>query len=350
MRRSFIIAPLLFVSLMGWLAYAAPAEAAIARNSATYTKCAANPCTNSHTTAGADPYLAVCVAWWHYLSTPTITAATWSGLPLTLIGTASNPACGDKCSVALYGLANPPAATANTSITFSALPYGYVVGTISFTGVDPTTPVGAAVFSTGASSSASVTVPSASGEVVLDCLSALAIGAAPSPASGQTSNWSDFDAGGYTHAASSYLAGTPSTVMAHTLSGTPQWVALAAPIKPAGGSGGGGSAPGTQRVISWTDNSANETCFHLQWQTDQSLPNWVDLNACLPPNTVSYPHNIGTQTGDCYRIEATNAGGSSGFTDPVCAAAPPPPPPPPLPPPGAAIASPFTFDIEEDLL
>lgn len=346
MRRPFIIAPLLLLGLTAWLAWAAPAEAAIARNSATYTKCAANPCTNSHTTAGADPYLAVCVAWWHYLSTPTITAATWNGLPLTLIGTASNAACGDKCSVALYGLANPPAATANTSIAFSGTPTGAVVGTISFTGVDPTTPVGTPVPATGAGSPGAVTVPSASGEVVLDCLGAMAAGAAPSTASGQTSNWSDFDAGGYTHAASSYLAGTPSTVMAHTLSGTPQWAKLGVALKPVGGGGGGGSAPGTQRVISWTDNSDNETCFHLQWQTDQSLPNWVDIQACLPPNTVSYAQNIGTQTGDCYRVEATNAGGSNGFTDPVCAAAPPPPPPPPV----ATIASPFTIDIEEDLL
>ena len=345
MRRLILIAPLLAA-----LAWTSPAESAIARNgSATYTKCAANPCTNAHTVAGADPFLAVCVAWWHYLTTPTITAATWNGLPLTPALTVSNPSCGDKCSVALYVLANPPAATANTSVAFSGSPTGAVVGTVSFTGVDPTTPVGTAVSATGSGSPGTVTVPSASGEVVLDCLGAMASGSAPSPASGQTSNWSDFDAGGYTHAASSYLAGTPSTVMAHTLSGSPAWAKIAIPLKPVGG-GGGGSTPGTQRVISWTDNSDNESCFHLQWQTDQSLPNWVDLNACLPANTVSYANNIGTQTGDCYRVEATNAGGSSGFTDPVCAAAPPPPPPPPLPPPGAAVASPFTLDIEEDLL
>lgn len=332
---------------LGW---AGSSDAAIARNSATYTKCAANPCTNAHTVAGDNPYLSVCVAWWHYLSTPTITSATWNGLPLTLLGTISNAACGDKCSVALYGLANPPAATANTSISFSGTPNGYVVGTLSFTGVDPTTPVGAAVPATGSGSPATVTVSSASGEVVLDCLGSMAAGAVPATASGQTLNWSDFDAGGSTHSASSYLAGTPSTVMAWTLAGTPPWALVAVPLKPVGGGGGGGTTPGTQRVISWTDNSDDESCFHLQWQTDQSLPNWVDIQACLAPNTVSYPHNIGTQTGDCYRLEATNAGGSNGFTDPVCASAPPPPPPPPLPPPGAAVASPFTIDLEEDLL
>lgn len=351
MRRHLLIAPLLLALLWISLDWAPPADAAIARNSATYTKCAANPCTNAHTVSGTDPFLAVCVVWWHYLSTPTITDATWNGLPLTLIGAAHNPSCSDKCSVALYGLANPPAATANTSVTFSGTPNGYLVGTISFTGVSPTAPVGTSVPATGSGNPASVTVSSNSGEVVLDCLGSLAAGAVPTTASGQTSNWSDFDAGGTTHAASSYLVGTPSTVMAWTISGTPQWAMLAVPIKPSGGGGGGGPVvPGTQRVISWTDNSNNESCFHLQWQTDQSLPNWVDLNACLPANTGSYANNIGTQTGDCYRVEATNAGGTNGFTDPVCAAAPPHPPPPPLPPPGAAVASPFTFDIEEDLL
>jgi hypothetical protein len=290
------------------------------------------------------------VTWWHYLSTPTIIAHSWNGLPLTLATTASNPSCGDKCNAAIYFLANPPAATANTSITFSGLPNGYVVGTISFTGVDPTVPVGTAVPATGSGSLASVTVPSNSGEVVLDCLGSMAAGSPPASASGQTANWSDFDSGGSIHAASGYVTGVPSTVMAYTLSGTPQWAMLALPIKPFGGGGGGGTTPGTQRVISWTDNSDNESCFHLQWQTDQSAPNWVDLQACLAPNTVSYAQNIGTQTGDCYRVEATNAGGSNGFTAPVCAAAPPPPPPPPLPPPGAAVASPSMFDIEEDLL
>lgn len=327
-----------------------PAQADVARNSATYTQCGSYPCTDTHAPAGSNPFLAVCVIWWHYLSTPTITSATWNGLPLTHVLTASNASCGDQCKAALYVLANPPATTANTSIDFSSTPSSAMVGTISFTGVDASAPLGTAVATTGAGSPASVTVTSASGELALDCLASLAFGAAPSVASGQTLNWSDFGTAGHIHSASSVLAGTPSTVMAWSIVSTPPWAMVGVPIKPVSGGGGGGSTPGTQRVISWNDNSDNEACFHLQWQTDQSLPNWVDLNACLPPNTVSYANNIGTQTGDCYRVEATNAGGTNGFTDPVCAAAPAPPPPPPPPPPGSAVASPFTFDLEEDLL
>lgn len=339
---------ILSLLILMMMSMAAPAESAVTRNSATYTLCAANnPCTHSHTVAGADPFLLVCVAWWHYLSTQTISAATWNGLPLTLVGTASNAACGDQCKAALYALSNPPAATGNISITFSGTPTAYVVGGVSFNGVDPTTPLGTMVSATGSGSPASVTAASASDEVVMDCLGSIAAGAAPSVAGGQTLNWSTFDGGGYIHAASSYLSGTPSTVMAWTISGTPQWAMLAVPIKPVGGGGGGGTTPGTQRVISWTDNSDNEQCFHLQWLTDQSAPNWVDIQSCLPPNTVSYAHNIGTQTGDCYRIEATNAGGSNGFDGPVCAAAAPPPPPPPT---GSTVAGPYQFDFEEDLL
>lgn len=348
MRRTLVIAPLFLVLLASCL-WAMPAQAAVARNSATYTQCSSYPCTNAHTPAGADPFLAVCVAWWHYLSTPTITAASWNSLPLTHVLTASNPSCGDTCKAAVYILPNPSATTANTSITFSGTPTAAVVGTVSFTGVDPTAPIGTAVSAIGSGSPASVTVSSASGEAVLDCLNSIAAGSPPSVASGQTSNWSTFDTAGFTHNASSYVAGTPSTVSAWTISGTPQWAMLGVPIKPVGGGGGGGSTPGTQRVISWSDNSDNETCFHLQWETDQSTPNWVDINACLPANTVSYAHNIGTNTGDCYRIEATNAGGSNGFTSPACAAAAPPPPPPPPPPPSAVLTA-VPFDFEEDLL
>lgn len=342
MRGVLLIAWLLF-----WLAD--PAQAAITRNSATSTSCSGNPnpCTLAHTVAGVDPWLGVCVTVYHYASTPTVTAQTWNALPLTLLDTVSNPACGNQCRVYVFGLANPPAGTANVSISFSGGYNGAVIVATSFNGVDPIAPTGTPVPATGAGSSASVTVGSNSGEVVLDCLAAMAAGSPPSVASGQTINASLFDSQGYTHGASGYVPGVPSTVSVWTLNGTPQWAMLGVAIKPTGGGGGGGSTPGTQRVISWTDNSNNEACFHLQWQTDQSFPNWVDINACLAPNTVSYAHSIGTNTGDCYRIEATNAGGSNGFTIPVCAAGAPPPPPPPPP---SAVSTAILFDTEEDLL
>lgn len=334
------------------LALAEPAQAAITRNSATYTKCTANPCSVSHAVAGADPFLAVCVAVWHYSSTPTITGVTWNGLPLTVQGApANNAACGDKCTVAIYTLTNPGAATANATATFSGSILAAVVGAVSYNGVDPTFPVGTIVPSTGTGSPASVTVSSNSGEVVMDCLASLAIGAPPTSASGQTQNFSDFDNSGFIHAASAFMTGAAATVSAWTLAGSPAWAMLGLPIKPVGGGGGGGGpvTPGTQRVISWNDTSTNESCFYLRWRTDQSFPNYVDINRCLPPNTVSYAHNIGEQTGDCYSIAATNSGGSSGFTSDACAAAAPPPPPPPPPPP-SSIATPFQFDFEEDLL
>ena len=129
MPRLSIIAPLLLVMLVVGLS-AAPAQAQVARNSATFTQCASYPCTDAHTTAGANPFLAVCVAWWHYISTPSISAATWNGLPLTPTLTANNPSCGDACKAAIYILSNPPAATANTSITFSSAPTAAVVAPV----------------------------------------------------------------------------------------------------------------------------------------------------------------------------------------------------------------------------
>lgn len=356
MRGSSLMRHVLLAGLLlaGSLCFGPPDAEAITRNgSAAATQCfGGSSCATNIAIAGSNPFLAVCVAWYHYLSTPSISTATYNGLPLTLWGAASNPSCGDQCKVALYYLANPATGGSQAaSISFGAGITGAVVGAALFNDVDPATPIGTASTATGNSAAPAVTVASASSEVVMDCLGALAAGGVPTVV-GQTLNWSLFDGGGFIHGASGYQTGSPVTAMSWGLSATQQWAMVAGPIKPV--SGGGGSPPpppgGSQILITWQDNSDNEQFFHLVRRTDQSYPNWVDVATQIPANTTSYIDDIGTQSGPCYMIEATNQGGTSGFTPESCLTGPTPPPPPSPPPPGAGGRGGLTFDFEEDLL
>lgn len=339
-----------------FLGIAELADAAIARNSATSNTCqSASSCSTSHTVSGTNPFLAVCVVWWDYLSTPAINSVTWNGQTLTHRGTAATGAgnCFHECRVAIYTLTNPSPATSNATVSMAAAPVGILIGATSFTDVDTTTPTGTFVSATGNSGAPSVTASSSSTQVVLDCLNQFASGSLTA-AAGQTTNFNTSDPNGFFWGASGYKTGSPSTVMSwatNTANGSQPWVMAAIPILPF--TGGGSSPPppppppvgGTQRLITWTDTSDNEQFFHLQWLTDQSSPNWVDISTTIAANSVQYTHNIGAATGDCYRIQATNSGGASGFTDAVCAEDAQPPPPIPT-----ATGSPQAFDYEEDFV
>lgn len=339
-----------FLTIALLLSLVLPAQGTITRDgSAVYTNCTATPCSHAHTVAGADPMLGVCVTVWHYVSTQSIASVTWNGLPLTLVVQADNPSCGDRCRTALYVLANPAPGTANVSVSlgsaFSSGTGAFTIGSASFNGVDPVSPTANATSATGNSGSPSVTVASSSSAVVLDCLSMMAAGGAPSTASGQTTNWSAST--GWTLTASGYATGVPSTVMQWSATASP-WASVGVSLTPA--TGGGTTPPpppGTQVILSWQDNSDNEQWFHLRWRTDQSYPNYVDVATQIPANSTSYIHDIGSQTGPCWQIQATNEGGASGFTNDVCLASPPPPPPPP--PMGAAMSGGMMIEFEEDL-
>jgi uncharacterized repeat protein (TIGR01451 family) len=109
-----------------------------------------------------------------------------------------------------------------------------IAGVMTFSGVDQTTPLGTAANAIGASTTATVNVASAAGQLVFDTASAddargFTVGAA------QTSRW-NFSAGGPADGitgAASTEAGAPSVTMSWTLGSSDDWAICAVPIRPA---------------------------------------------------------------------------------------------------------------------
>lgn len=98
-----------------------------------------------------------------------------------------------------------------------------------------------------------------------------------------------------------------------------------------------GSDPGTGtpaqvlRGLLWRDNSSNEAGFLVEKRTDQTGGAWVAVVGNLPVNTTSYVYQaLPGETGECFRVAAVNAYGSS-YSAAACAPTTPEPPPPPLP-------------------
>src|SRR5262249_26044223 len=94
----------------------------------------------------------------------TVSGVTYGGVAMQQVTTLQNTGW-----AALYRLTNPTSGTANVVATISGND-NFVVGAVSFINVDQGAPLGAAVTASGTSTTASVTVPSRTGDAVLDVL------------------------------------------------------------------------------------------------------------------------------------------------------------------------------------
>jgi len=65
--------------------------------------------------------------------------------------------------------------------------------------------------------------------------------------------------------------------------------------------------------LSWTDNSSNEDNFVVERSTDQV--NWSTLTSSLPANSSSYNDTVPSAGVYYYRVKATNAAGSSNYSN-----------------------------------
>lgn len=98
-----------------------------------------------------------------------VTSITYKGIPLTYVNSETQS---DDARVEIWKLVNPPLGTGNLVVTFSAdLKRQAVAGVITFTGVDQTNPLGTFAGDNATSNSASVSVPSAAGELILGVFS-----------------------------------------------------------------------------------------------------------------------------------------------------------------------------------
>ncbi len=162
-----------------------------------------------------------------------ITGVTYNSVSLTNVDGIDN----GSVSSHLWQLV-ASATGANTFVaTSTATDFELNAACESYTGVDQTTPLGTSVTASGTDTAPSVTVTSASGELVKDAIGldhsgTLTVG------SGQTSRYNEIGLGGWNKYAGSTEAGGSSVVMDWSDSASVNWASVGVSIKPAGAGGG----------------------------------------------------------------------------------------------------------------
>ncbi len=225
-------------NLMGVLAmlaltlFAQHANAAIVLDARSVTTGSGVTFTFPHTVGvGTDRVLIVGVSIFN--ATKTVTGLTYAGQPLTRIGFLDGGTGSNDRRVEMWRLVNPPIGTANVVVSMSSSSKT-VVGAASFFGVDAVAPHGPFVSNEASTNLATVTVPSAAGELVIDCLSVQGNAAPVVVGPGQAQLWNDFTraVGGAVLGAASTEPGAPSVTMTWGLASTQYWVMGAVALKP----------------------------------------------------------------------------------------------------------------------
>ena len=215
------------------LASASPALAAVALDARSVAPGTGTTQTLSHTVGiGADRVLIVGVSI--YNANKSVTSLTYGGTALTRIGFLDGGTGSNDRRMEMWRLINPPIGTANVVVTFSTSAKA-VIGAASFFGVNTTTPHGTFTSNEGNTNLATLTVPSAAGELVIDCMAAQGNAATATVGAGQTQLWNDFtrSVGGAVVGTSSTEPGAASVAMTWNLSSVDYWVIGAVSLKPA---------------------------------------------------------------------------------------------------------------------
>jgi len=196
-----------------------------------------NTLTVSHTASGTDRYALAFVAY-RQLNSATVSGVTYNGVAMTRLGggLGSDSEYGD-----LWEIVNPPTGAQSVVATLSANSRGLTLRVITFTGVHQTTPSRNFNTATGISTAPSVTITSASTDLVLGALVHRDAGTNVSAqGSGQTSRWNQlpdsytaFSGSARSHGSTE--PGAASVVMDWTISSSQGWRASGVSIQEAGG-------------------------------------------------------------------------------------------------------------------
>jgi len=208
------------------------APAAIVRDATSVNVGTGISLTFPHTVGiGVDRVMIVGVS--SYNSNKIVTGITYAGQPLTRLGFLNGGTGSNDRRVEMWRLVDPPPGTANVVVNFSAS-NKVVIGVASFFGVDTTTPNGAFVSNGARSAMPTLTVPSAPGELVMDCMAVQGNAATASVGPGQTQLWNDYtrENGGAVLGTASTEPGAASVSMTWNLSGSEYWVMGAVSLKP----------------------------------------------------------------------------------------------------------------------
>jgi uncharacterized repeat protein (TIGR01451 family) len=224
------IAVAVLVALMwGWQ----DAAAAIVFDNASSADANASTLTIQHTTGpGLDRILVVGVSI--FSANKPVAGITYGGVALTFLGAEDGGQGANNRRTELWYLVGPAVGTAPLVVTMGG-GAKIVVGAATYFGVDPLAPVSGFVSSQGSGTSASVTVPSGAGELVVDCITTKGAAVSITAGAGQTELWNGVTRtnGGNVMGGGSFAAGASPTVMSWTLQTAEYWVMGATSLLPA---------------------------------------------------------------------------------------------------------------------
>ena len=212
--------------LVAWLAFGLIFSGATARAAISVDAVSTSKVTNlvsltfSHTVgSGANRLLIVGVTMTK--GTKTCDSVTYGGTALTLIGVSQT---GDAVKAYLWKLASPPSGAANVVVTCSAAE-NFAAGAMSFTNVDISSPNGTFAAASGTSTGPSVSVNSATGDLVVDAVASAGDGVSLAVGASQTLQWTNKTgtAGGNALGGGSIEAGAASVTMSWTLGASKDW-------------------------------------------------------------------------------------------------------------------------------
>lgn len=188
------------------------------------------PFTFSLSPSGSDRVMIAGVVYYHINAV--VSAITFNSVSLTEVpGSAYDP--GGDYHIRWYYLIAPATSSNTFSITFSGTGvYDAGIVVYTFTGAQQVTPYGTTVNGTATSTTPSVTVSSATDEIVVDALiithsGTLSVGA------GQTERANAITSTGYTKYGGSTEGGAASTTMSWSNSTSQFWALSGLPVKPA---------------------------------------------------------------------------------------------------------------------
>ena len=231
-RRSGALRAVWLIALLS-LVVVVDVRAAIVFDSATSLGDNSSEITLTHTTgAGLDRALVVGVSI--FSATKNVVGITYGGAPLTLLGGANGGSGSNNRRTEIWYLVGPAVGTAPLVVTMSG-GAKVVVGASTYFGVDPTTPMSGFVTAQSNGATASVTVASGSGQLVVDCLTTKGAAISVTPGAGQTQVWNDVTRtnGGNVMGAGSFETGASSVTMSWALEKQSYWVLGAASLLPA---------------------------------------------------------------------------------------------------------------------
>ena len=233
----------------------------------------------------------------------TVASLTYAGQPLTRLGFLDGGSGSNDRRVELWRLVNPPIGTANVVVNMSS-GAKIVVGVATFFGVNTAAPNGAFVANEGRTSLATLTVPGAAGELVVDCMAVQGNAATAVVGPGQTQLWNDVtrSVGGAVVGTASTEPGAASVTMTWNLAAVDYWVIGAVSLKPAP------PLPYQPDAMVKLPAEADAAYFYNYWYENPAVLQ-VKSASALATATASYRvrfENDG-QNADAFRITGTGS-------------------------------------------